>query len=147
MPGKGKFSGFNWHHEFHTVDPKKEKAADCIYLSEDRICRNRSCIVNGEKCFVATHCRYRIKAEDAPKPVPKKQEWKCSLPPNCVVFSKVHGVGEYIGCDKTNHVISIQFDTVTKKYKYPDAFIEKHLVGNSIVDTCVAQDRSKDHER
>ena len=140
MPGKGKFSGFNWHHEFHTVDPKKEKAADCIYLSEDRICRNRSCIVNGEKCFVATHCRYRIKAEDAPKPVQKKREWKCSLPNHCTIFSKTLGVGEFIGYDRKNHLITVKYDTCTQSYKYPDAFLEHHLYGAQAVTDAVLAD-------
>lgn len=140
MPGKGKFSGFNWHHEFHTVDPKKEKAADCIYLTKDRICRNRSCIKNGEKCFVATHCKYRVKAEDAPKPVQQKPEWKCSLPKHCNIFSKSHGVGTYINCDEKNHLITIRFDDCTKSYKYPDAFLQQQLYGAQSVTDAVFSD-------
>ena len=147
MPGKGKFSGFNWHHEFHTVDPKKEKAADCIYLTKDRICRNRSCIKNGEKCFVASHCKYRVRAADAPALVQPTREWTCSLPEECVVYNKTHGIGRYIGFDLASHVITIEFDTCTKMYKYPDVFLEKHLVGNDIVDACVEKDRGGCGER
>ena len=79
MPGRNRLTGICWHEEFHTVDPKKEKAADCIYLTKDRICRNSKCFKNGEKCFVATHCKYRVKAEDAPKSVQPKPEWKVSI--------------------------------------------------------------------
>lgn len=140
MPGRNRLIGICWHEEWHTVDRKKEKVADCIFLDENRICRNRSCIINGEKCFVASHCKYRIKAEDAPKPTVKPKEWTCSLPKQCDVFSKKHGVGTYIRCDEKNHLITIKFDDCTKSYKYPEAFLEKHLYGNGVVDQCVAQD-------
>ena len=143
MPGKGKFSGFYWHHEFHTVDPKKEKAADCIYLDKNRICRNRSCIKNGEKCFVASHCKYRVKAEDAPKPAQKKPEWKCSLPKHCDIFSKSHGVGTYICCDKENHLITIMFSDCAKSYKYPEAFLKQQLYGAQAVTDAVLADTKK----
>ena len=143
MPGKGKFSGFNWHHEFHTVDPKKEKAADCIYLTKDRICRKGGCPKKGEKCFVATYCKYRVKAADAPKPVQPKPEWKCSLPKYCDIFSKSHGVGTYISCDTKNHLITIKFDTCVQSYKYPDAFLQQHLYGAQAVTDAVLTDTRK----
>ena len=140
MPGRNRLTGICWHEEFHTVDPKKEKAADCIYLTKDRICRNRSCIKNGEKCFVATHCKYRVKAEDAPKPVQPKHEWKCSLPKYCDIFSKSHGVGTYISCDIKNHLITVKFDTCVQSYKYPDAFLQQHLYGAQAVTDAVLAD-------
>ena len=143
MPGKGKFSGFNWHHEFHTVDPKKEKAADCIYLTKERICRNRRCIKNGEKCFVATNCKYRVRAEDAPKPEPIKPKWKCSLPKGCIIYHNTYKVGEYIGCDHQNKLIEIRFDDCTHHFKYPDAFHQGLLHGNQMVSDCVAADTPK----
>ena len=144
MAGRNRLTGICWHEEWHTVNPKKEKAADCIYLTKDRLCRNRDCIINGEKCFVATHCKHRIKTGNAPKPVPAVPEQRCSLPQKAIVFSRTYGVGEYIGYDKCNHLITINFDSCTKMYKYPDAFLERHLVGNEIVDLCVTND-SKNH--
>ena len=143
MPGKGKFSGFNWHHEFHTVDPKKEKAADCIYLDKNRICRKKSCHLNGEKCFVATHCKYRVKEKDAPKPTSKPKEWTCSLPKQCTVFSKAFGIGTYINCDHKRKIISVAFDCGMKFYSYPDAFIQQKLYGNQDVSDAVLADFQK----
>ena len=140
MAGRNRLTGICWHEEFHTVDPKKEKAADCIYLTKDRICRNRNCILNGEKCFVATHCKYRKKAADAPKPVQPKRAWKCSLPKYCTVFSKTQGVGEYISCDKENHVITVKFEKSVQSYKYPEVFLEQHLYGAQAVTDAVLAD-------
>ena len=140
MPGRNRLTGICWHEEWHTVDRKKEKAADCIFLDENRICRNRSCIINGEKCFVASHCKYRIKAEDAPKPTVKPKEWTCSLPKQCDVFSKKHGVGTYIRCDTKNHLITIMFDDGEKSYKYPDAFLQQQLYGAQSVTDAVLSD-------
>ena len=144
MPGKGKFSGFCWHQEFHTVDPKKEKAADCIYLTKERICRNSGCLKYGEKCFVATHCQYRVKRKEAAEQIQKKPEWKCSLRKHCTVFNKTYGVGEYIGCDEANRLITVKFDTCVKSFVYPDAFLERHLYGNQEVTDHVLADTQKE---
>lgn len=138
MPGKGKFSGFNWHHEFHTVDPKKEKAADCIFLTEQRICLNKACHLYGEKCFVAAHCKYRLKDGEAPVAPPQKDieqparskkivSINCTLPPNCTIYSKAFGQGHYVGFDKTNMIIAVEFESGIKHFNYPDAFFKKHL--------------------
>lgn len=145
MPGKGILSGFYWHREFHNVDPKKEKAADCIYLSKDRICRKRGCECHDEKCFDATICRHRVREKDAPNPAPTpiNREWKCSLPKHCNIFSKAHGVGTYISCDKENHLITIKFDDGTKSYKYPDAFLQQQLYGAQAVTDAVLADTQK----
>ena len=143
MPGRNRLTGICWHEEFHTIDRKKEKAADCIYLSEDRICRKRGCERHDEKCFDAKFCRHRVREKDAPKPAQAKPEWKCTLPKNCVVFSKTRGMGEYIGCDSSMQTITIKFDDCTKSYKYPDAFLDKHLYGNQEVTDCVLADSQK----
>lgn len=140
MPGKGKFSGFNWHHEFHTVDPKKEKAADCVYLTKDRICRNSKCFKNGEKCFVATRCKYRVRAENAPKPVQQEAEWQCSLPKKCIIYHDTYKVGEYISCNPQYKLIEIRFDDCAHHFKYPDAFNQGLLHGNQEVTDCVIAD-------
>lgn len=140
MPGKGIFSGFYWHQEFHNVDPKKEKAADCIYLSKDRICQKRGCERHDEKCFDATVCRHRVREKDAKKTGQIKTEWKCSLPPGCTVFSKTQGVGQYIGCDKDYHLIVVKFDDCIQRYMYPDVFVNHQLYGNQEVTDCVQAD-------
>lgn len=143
MPGKGKLSGFYWHKEFHTVDPKREKAADCIYLSKDRICRNRECIINGEKCFVATHCRYRVKKADGTKAQPPAPSpaWVCSLPRGCYIYHKEsNAVGEYVGCNSGAKTIAIKFDDGVKHFLYPQAFKEEHLYGNQEVSDCIRAD-------
>ena len=40
---------------------KKAKAANCLFLTEDRICTNKKSPRYCEKCFEATYCTYRIK--------------------------------------------------------------------------------------
>lgn len=46
------------------VSKKKKKAADCIYLDEDRICRCKKSPQYTEKCFVASSCTYKIKEKN-----------------------------------------------------------------------------------
>ena len=142
MPGRNRLTGICWHEEFHTVDPKKEKAADCIYLGKDRICHKRGCERHDEKCFDATLCRHRVREKDAPKPVQPTPEWKCSLPKHCDIFSKTHGMGKYIGCDKKNRLITVKFDTCVQSYFYPDAFLQQQLYGaQSVTDAVLADTR------
>lgn len=43
---------------------KKKKAANCIFLTEDRKCTNKKSPRYCEKCFEATYCTYRIKEKD-----------------------------------------------------------------------------------
>ena len=40
---------------------KKTKAANCVFLTEDRICTNKKSHKYCEKCFEATYCTYRVK--------------------------------------------------------------------------------------
>lgn len=142
MAGRNRLTGICWHEEWHAVDKKKDKAADCVYLTEDRICTNRSCIKNGEKCFVATNCRYRVREADAPaqKTTPKKRKAICSLPKGCVVFSKQYGIGEYVQFDAESRLIHVLFEDKMRKFSYPDAFVNHHLYGNDIVSECVRSD-------
>ena len=43
---------------------KKAKAANCLFLTEDRICTNKKSPRYSEKCFEATYCTYRIKEQN-----------------------------------------------------------------------------------
>lgn len=138
MSDKGYFSGFSWHTEFHTVDKKKNKAADCIFLTEDRICTCKKSVYFTEKCFSATYCPHRQK-ENIPeqnivaakqKIVTNKTETiiNCTLPMNCSVYSKKWGNGEYILFEKAKKFITISFDGKEVKFMYPNAFLDKHLL-------------------
>lgn len=150
MAGRNQLTGIGWHEEWHTVDKKKEKAADCIYLAQNRICRNKACHLYGEKCFVATHCKYRRKSSDKQSHIPQKTEAtfqkqgylvsSCSLPKNCNVYHKKYGMGRFCKYDEVNRMISIEFESQTVKFKYPDAFLNKFLYGNDIVDKRVYMD-------
>ena len=88
--GKRKFAGRNMHIEFHNVNPKRGKAADCIYLTEDRVCQNKKSPHYLAKCFAASYCTFKVKEKDAfppepaplsalPTPSPKKEEPNASL--------------------------------------------------------------------
>ena len=59
--GKRKFAGRNMHIEFHNVNPKKSKAADCIYLTENRECQNKKSPHYLSKCFAASYCTFKVK--------------------------------------------------------------------------------------
>jgi hypothetical protein len=48
------FAGKNMHLEYHTVNPKKPKASDCMYLSETRECQNKQSPDYLSKCFAAS---------------------------------------------------------------------------------------------
>ena len=133
MSDRGKFSGFSWHTEFHTVNKKKEKAADCIYLTTDRICQCKDSYYYTLKCFSATHCPVRVKENEKIlteiKP-PKKEQViiNCTLPKNCVVHSKRWNDGKYVRYEKENRHITISFNGKEIQFMYPDAFINKHLI-------------------
>lgn len=142
MSDRGKFSGFNWHFEFHTTNPKKEKAADCIYLTTDRICQNNKSLNYLTKCFVATDCPLRIKEKDAeiaakkesePAHTPKKQlpikKIKCTLPMGCKIYSNKFGQGKYVDYNENSMIISVQFeDEKIVRFLYPNAVLDKHLI-------------------
>lgn len=67
MAGKGKFSDFGWHNEFHN-DTKKSKPANCVFLDENgRICRNKKSPYYLSKCFIASNCPLRKKEPNLEK--------------------------------------------------------------------------------
>lgn len=138
MAGRNRLTGICWHEEFHTVNKKKVKAADCIYLTESRICLNKACHLYGEKCFEATHCKYRVRDGEQPVVPPQKttqapaQPQKivsidCTLQPNCAIYSNSFGKGRYLSFDADNMLIAVEFECGTKQFKYPDAFFTKHI--------------------
>ena len=138
--GKRKFAGRNMHIEFHNVNPKRGKAADCIYLTEDRVCQNKKSPHYLAKCFAASYCTFKVKEKDAfpPKTIappapPKKEEpkikkIKCTLPLKCSVFSETFGQGEYTAFDADKRTIEVTFDGTPRKFIYPDAIFKKYLI-------------------
>ena len=142
MSDRGRFSGFSWHTEFHTINPKREKAADCIYLTTDRLCQNKKCIKYMEKCFIATNCPFRVREKDAekvanakvaePTPTPKKKlpikKIKCSLPMGCKMRSNKFGQGRLVDYNEASMIISVQFEEKIVRFQYPNAIIDKHLI-------------------
>lgn len=57
-------TGQGMHLEYHNINPKKEKASDCVYLTEDRICQNKDSYYYLGKCFVASDCPLKLKSTD-----------------------------------------------------------------------------------
>ena len=126
-------SGFAWHMEYHQ-DNKKEKAADCIYLTNDRICEHKESPYYLSKCFVASYCPKRItskgeKAKTAKKMSEKQVKvrktqliQKCSLPLNSPVYSKKYGVGFFVEYFADVHIMIIRFGEKNIKFDYPSAF-------------------------
>lgn len=144
MSDRGRFSGFRWHIEYHTTDKKKDKAADCVFLSEARICHNEKSQQYLAKCFIASCCPLRVKENELEAHLQKQAELaqeesaknkkskiikiSCSLPEKCVMYSKRFGKGKFIGFNEDTLIMSVQFEEKIIKFKYPDAIIEKHLI-------------------
>lgn len=157
MSDRGRFSGFKWHVEYHTTDRKKEKAADCIYLTEDRICENKKSLQYQEKCFVASSCPLRVKEtspyvsmrlEEVPSTVKLNKQVRikkinCTIPKNCVVYSKAFGQGKYVDFDEKSMTISVQFGEKIARFMYPDAIFNGHIFVPQFVTEYVLQDLSE----
>lgn len=152
--GKRKFAGRNMHIEFHTVDPKREKSADCIYLTETRECRNKKSPHYLAKCFAASYCTFKVREKDAPPqaivaPVAPKVEEpritaiRCTLPLNCRVHSATFGHGEYTAYNPEKRIIEVTFDGTPRNFLYPDAFLNKHLTLAPFAYEIVLRDISK----
>lgn len=152
--GKRKFAGRNMHIEFHTTNPKKSKPADCIYLNEKRECQNKKSPNYLAKCFAASYCTFKVKEKDAipPKPVappaqkkeePKITKIQCSLPLRCHVFSNAYGQGEYTAYNTENRIIEVTFDGTPRKFIYPDAIFNKHLIVPKFAFEIVLRDVAK----
>ena len=139
MSDRGRFSGFNWHLEFHTVDKKKAKAADCIFLTTNRICQNKTCNQYLSKCFVATNCPFRIKSTErekiikeqqlrvaAKKPleeIPTYKNIKCSIPCDCRIYSEKFGKGRFQSFDTDTRIVTVKFGEKMIRFKYPEAVL------------------------
>lgn len=151
MGGKGKFNDFGWHNEFQSVNRKKEKAADCIYLDEDRICNCKKCMYYLGKCFYSTHCPFREKEKKAKeekelhrtsqetkeqpvimKKAEKIPDIKCPLPIGAKVTTKHGKKGRVVEKDNAKNYLIIQFEdnAEMKKFRYPDAFEKGFLIAN-----------------
>ena len=66
---------------------KKKKAANCIFLTENRKCTNKKSPKYCEKCFEATHCTYRIK---------EKVNGDCKINSEADALSRYRNVGLWI---------------------------------------------------
>ena len=139
MGDRGKFSGFNWHNEFHS-EKRKDKVSDCVFLSEERICGNKKSPYYLSKCFIATTCPLRMRSEEQEKAdkrdevlraVAEKQRKiiaiPCTLPPQCKIYSKAYGEGVFLSYTSANRIITLDFNGKQIKFKYPEAFQMKHL--------------------
>lgn len=144
MKHKGAYYGFKGGHiEYHTVNPKKEKAADCIYLTTERECQNKKCPNYFSKCFDATGCGYRVKEKD--KNITKNDDakktlsvetpkiksivnTKCSVPKGSTMYHKKYGQGKYIGFEPEKMILSVDFKGKIVKFKYPQAIFDKFLI-------------------
>lgn len=133
MSGKGKLSGFAWHIEYHALH-ENNKQANCKYLDEKRICRNRkSGYYYLSKCFDATHCPYREKKNKKENKIKfhANQKFrkikKCSLPIGCKVRHKSGMTGRFVEYDESRGYIIIEYPDKTSKYLYPQAFTDGFL--------------------
>ena len=146
MKAKGprKFAGRGMHIEFHNVNPKKTKAADCIYLTESRECQNKKSPHYLAKCFAASYCTFKVKEKDAtkikepdkktsprfPKAIvkPATKQMQCTLPLRCKMNNAKYGNGEYVGYNASTQMIEVAFPDRVHKFFYPNAVFGKHLI-------------------
>ena len=138
MGDRGRFSGAACHIEYHTVNPKKEKAANCIYLDTGRICRCKASPWYLAKCFDATGCTYR-KREEKTKLVEEKRRSHttvqkerrmipCAIPKGAVVVHKTLGEGKVQSYDKKQGLITVKFASKTTRFQYPYALEKGFLL-------------------
>ena len=136
----GKFYDFAWHEEYHTVNPKKEKAANCIYLDNNRICYCKDSDNYMEKCFRASYCPHRKKenkfktnhtnainsnnTQNKQTGSTYNKAIKCSLPKNARIFHKIYGYGIFIEYDGKTNIIKVRFNDFIKSFNYPNDFIK-----------------------
>ena len=138
---KGKYAGCGMHIEYHTVNPKKEKAANCIYLTTNRTCRNKESLYYLEKCFVASCCPLKVKEKGSKELLSKKngqlvpvkkelnsKRIQCTLPPKCPVQNKFFGSGAFVGYREESKIILVQFGEKVMRFQYPNAILDGHLV-------------------
>lgn len=152
------FAGKNMHLEYHTVNPKKPKASDCIYLSETRECQNKQSPDYLSKCFAASYCTFKLREKDLqkppapsaipPKPPASKKERRivkiqCSLPLNCKMYSPTFGQGQFTFFDEKNRIIHVTFQDREVRFAYPDAIFAKHLIVPKFAFDIVVKDFSK----
>lgn len=122
------------HTEFHSVNPKKEKAADCIYLTEDRNCQCKDCPQFLGLCYHASICKFRKRKSEYHEPV------KPSAPPKprpicpCTLFlgtrmeSKKYGKGRLKSYDEQQGHITVEFSNKrTVLFQYPESVLKGFL--------------------
>lgn len=155
MKHKGMYYGFQGGHiEYHTVDPKKKKAADCIYLTMGRTCQNNESPLYLSKCFVSTSCKYRVKEKEKYEHLnkitkieaPKKEKIvaiNCSINKGCPIYSPSYGKGKFISYDAEKMIISIEFDGKIRLFQYPQAIFDKFLIVPKNIFAKVLNDKKK----
>ena len=98
--------------------------------------------------------KYKVKEEDAvptkhvapptPKPKePKIQKIQCTLPLKCKVYSNAYGQGEYTAYNAEKRIIEVTFEGTPRKFIYPDAIFQKHLIVPKFAFEIVLRDVSK----
>lgn len=105
-----------------------------------------------EKCFEASVCPFRIKEKDATAPEPRKieapkvetiVEIKCSIHKGCPIYSPTFGKGKFVSFNPTARHIEVKFGENVKKFLYPDAIFDKHLIVPKDVFPKVCNDKKE----
>ena len=106
------------------INKKKEKAANCVFLTEDRICHCKQCYYYLSYCFDSTHCPHREKEEIKIESIQKKKikEIGCSIPEGTVVHARFGKTGVVHHYDYKKRMLYITFGDKAKPYLYPDSF-------------------------
>lgn len=157
MGDRGWLSGAAMHSEYHTVERKKKKAANCKYLTNSRMCKNEKSPCYLAKCFEATWCTYRVKEKQVPsekqqenpiastnnkKNQDKYKGIKCSLPMGIEITNKKKSKGKLVKYNKEKRFIYVKYpekeDLV--KYIYPEVFLDGFLTVNENFNECIARD-------
>ena len=157
MGDRGWLSGAAMHSEYHTIERKKKKAANCIFQRRDRTCMNEKSPCYLGKCFEATWCTYRVKEKKTAfnkntnesvvvkESRPKEEKYKnikCSLPMGTIVTNKRNVQGELVDYNREKRYIYVKYPGKDEliKYSYPEAFLNKFLTVDAEYDKCIAKD-------
>ena len=157
MGDRGWLSGAAMHSEYHTIERKKKKAANCVFQTGSRICENEKSPCYLGKCFEATWCTYRIKEKNfssrepgqskdiARNNKPKKDKYKgikCSLPMGIEVYNKKKSKGKLIKYDREKRILYVKYPMKEDliKYKYPEVFLDGFLEVEEKFKNYIAKD-------
>lgn len=113
------------HIEYHSVK-KKDKASNCVHLTEDRICHCKPCYCYLGYCYDSTHCPYKEKeGQVSNNKIMKSKTIKeigCSIPISTKVYTRFNKIGVVHHYDYKKRTLYVAFGDKISAFLYPESF-------------------------